>query len=284
MTLRTTIGLIMSGVLLAGSAAGCERKPPHGSGAVSTADSDSAESGARAGRPSAPMAAGPQNTDVRDLKSFLDKNASSSDERSVSALPEGHPPISGASPSSSGQGLPAGHPPLAPSSAGGPGEASGGSLTYQTPKSWQSEPVASSMRKAQFLLPRAEGDGMDGQLIVYYFGRGEGGTVEANLARWKGMFKTTEGGPVPDESVNTDRFEVDGLKVTTLDVSGRYHDPMMGPTRSPDATQDARMFAAVVETPEGPWFFKAVGPVATMDRHESAFKKFVRSVEFKRAD
>ena len=40
---------------------------------------------------------------------------------------------------------------------------------------WIAEPTTSAMRKAQFKLPRAEGDGEDASLIVYYFG-GSGGS------------------------------------------------------------------------------------------------------------
>ena len=46
------------------------------------------------------------------------------------------------------------------------------------------------MRKAQYTLPRAEGDGEDATLIVHYFG-GQGGSREVNLERWAVIDGTT---------------------------------------------------------------------------------------------
>src|SRR5262249_665741 len=49
-------------------------------------------------------------------------------------------------------------------------------LTFTTPDGWQQSPPGSSMRVAEFTLPRASGDAEDAQLVVYYFG-GSGGSV-----------------------------------------------------------------------------------------------------------
>src|SRR5215468_7200472 len=56
-----------------------------------------------------------------------------------------------------------------------------GSLTISVPAGWVEQAPTSSMRKAQFLLPRAPGDQADGELVVFYFGPGQGGSVEANI-------------------------------------------------------------------------------------------------------
>ena len=57
-------------------------------------------------------------------------------------------------------------------------------LTFTAPDTWKKVATSSSMRVAQYALPRAAGDTQDAELVVYYFG-GSGGTVEANLARWR---------------------------------------------------------------------------------------------------
>ena len=49
-------------------------------------------------------------------------------------------------------------------------------FTYTAPAAWKPVTTTSSMRVAQFALPRAAGDSQDGELVVYYFG-GSGGTV-----------------------------------------------------------------------------------------------------------
>ncbi len=176
------------------------------------------------------------------------------------------------------QGLPAGHPPIAGGASPPAGE---GGLAYDVPPAWASEPVTSSMRKAQFKLPRAAGDAEDGQLIVFYFGKNQGGGTGQNIDRWKAMFSTRDGQPVPDDQVTVRTLTVRGLSVTTLDISGNYRDPMMSHGQSAAAGSPSRMLAAVIETPEGPWFYKAVGPPATMESHRAAFNRFVGSTRMK---
>ncbi len=201
---------------------------------------------------------------------------------STAALPPGHPPIAGATPRSSqagdGSALPPGHPPM--TAVPPPGEASRQAAAagpkYDVPAGWQSQTPKSSMRKAEFVLPRADGDTEDGQMIMYYFGAGGAGAVDANIARWKGMFTTADGSAVPEDLVKVTTTEANGLKATLLDVTGRYTDSMSG--RPQASTEDFRMLAAILDTPEGPYFFKAVGPVKTMAGHEKALGEFIASM------
>ena len=70
-------------------------------------------------------------------------------------------------------------------------------LTFQAPDGWKALPPSSSMRVADFSLPRAAGDAEDAELVVYYFG-GEGGGVDANIARWESQMVPPPGKtPVP---------------------------------------------------------------------------------------
>jgi hypothetical protein len=41
---------------------------------------------------------------------------------------------------------------------------------------------------------------------------------------------------------------------------------------------DYRMLGAAVETPAGPWYFKASGPAATMARHRAGFFEMLDSL------
>jgi hypothetical protein len=183
-------------------------------------------------------------------------------------------------PAGSAGALPPGHPPIgaAPVKAADDTEVAEVALKYDSPASWKKEEVNRPMRKAQFTLPRAADDSEDGQLIVYYFGRGEGGTIELNIERWRNMFTTADGQPVGDDVVKRAVTEVNGLKTTTLGVTGRYADPMGRPNQSGPTSSEFRMLAAIVETPDGPWFFKAVGPAATMASHAASFEQFIRTV------
>lgn len=206
--------------------------------------------------------------DLSELKSFVREQAGG-----------GSTPPSGA-----GNVLPSGHPPIgasrgAAAGASTEGGASKADLNYAAPTTWQTQPPRSGMRKAQFLLPRAEGDSEDGEMILFYFGRNEGGGVADNIARWRGMFTTTEGKPVGDEAVKQEKFEANGLAITLLDVVGRYAPSAMPGAPATGPKDDYRMLAAVIETPGGPWFFRGTGPRATMEAHLPAFREMLNSVK-----
>ncbi|MBK8270963.1 MAG: hypothetical protein IPK83_22705 [Planctomycetes bacterium] len=213
-----------------------------------------------------------QQDDAKALSEFLNKDAKPA---SSGALPQGHPPIAGSTPAPSTTGaLPPGHPPM---SGATPAPPSGPELKYEVPTEWQPMPVKSPLRKAQYKMPGAAGL-EDGEMIVYFFGANQGGPVDANLQRWRGFFTTFEGNPIPDDSVRSERFEVGDMKVTTIDVAGRYADTTMSPDSKP-SDKPMRLLGAIVETPGGNWFFKGIGPVETMQNHLSAFGGMLRTVK-----
>lgn len=180
-------------------------------------------------------------------------------------------------------GLPPGHPPVDATSGGmPPAPAAERTLAYDAPDEWEREPVRSAMRSDQFRLPAVNEEETDGELVVYYFGPGGGGGVEANLERWTGQFSLADGSPIPNEQILRDVLETNGLRITTLDVAGRYQAGAMhmGGTAPPPAGS-YRLLAAIVEGPNGPWFIKATGPAATMTEHRDAFVAFLRSMNVK---
>jgi len=65
-------------------------------------------------------------------------------------------------------------------------------LTFSAPPEWKTVVTSSSMRVAQWTLPRAAGDTQDGELVVYYFG-GQGGSLDANIERWAGQLHNNPG-------------------------------------------------------------------------------------------
>lgn len=181
------------------------------------------------------------------------------------------------------QRMPAGHPLVQP-----PAEAPVGSeaappmaalLRYEAPAGWQQEPVRSSMRRDQYRLPRVEGDDEDGLLTVFHFGPGGGGGVEANVERWRGQFSGADGGPVADDAFSREETQVGGLKITVVEVRGRFGTHTMG-AGGEDTTpvNDYALLGAIVETPAGPWFFKALGPAATIEKHRAGFMELLRSM------
>jgi hypothetical protein len=154
------------------------------------------------------------------------------------------------------------------------------SLKFTVPAGWIEEERTSSMRVAQYRLPHAATDTEDASLVLYYFGQGQGGSASANVERWIGQMKQAEGAS-SKEAAKQEQLEVNGLKVTTVDVSGTYvaeTAPGSGTFHNKPAS---RLRAAVVETPNGSYFVKLVGPEKTVAQWNESFLSYVRSFEFK---
>ncbi|HEX5431180.1 MAG TPA: hypothetical protein VFW83_04390, partial [Bryobacteraceae bacterium] len=65
--------------------------------------------------------------------------------------------------------------------------ASAGGLKWTAPTGWKSTGTT-SMRAATYPIPPVPGDKEGAECVVYYFGPGQGGPIDANLARWEGQF------------------------------------------------------------------------------------------------
>src|SRR5262245_30928276 len=83
----------------------------------------------------------------------------------------------------------------APASTSSSSASSQGDLRLKAADGWVSERPTSSMRVSQYQLPAAAGDSEGASLVVYYFGAGQGGSVDANLERWIGQMQSPDGRP-----------------------------------------------------------------------------------------
>jgi hypothetical protein len=155
-----------------------------------------------------------------------------------------------------------------------------GELRYKAPDGWVIERTSSNMRVAQYKLPRADGDVEDASLVLYYFGSGQGGSVQANLDRWISQMQQPDGSSSKDKA-KTETITISGLKATTVDVSGTYTAEMS--PGSGDRRNDAgsRLRAAVIETPKGSYYAKLIGPARTVERWNQSFDDYLKSFEFK---
>lgn len=151
-------------------------------------------------------------------------------------------------------------------------------LTFTAPPEWKPVATSSSMRVAQYALPKAAGDAQDAELVVYYFG-GSGGTVEANIERWVGQMQQPDGRPSSTVSKRESRT-INGLKVTTIDVTGTYVAEMSPGSGQLHNGPGFRLRAAVIETANGPYFVKLTGPMKTIAAFDKQFEAFLSSVKF----
>jgi hypothetical protein len=131
------------------------------------------------------------------------------------------------------------------------------------------------MRAATYPVPAAAGDKDGAECAVYFFGAGQGGSVQANMDRWKGQFTGAGGAPA---AAKIAKSMVHGLPVTTIDVSGAYSG-MAGPGTAPVAAQAYRLLGAIIEGPSGSVFIKFTGPAKTMAANQSKFKQMVDSFD-----
>ena len=150
------------------------------------------------------------------------------------------------------------------------------SLKFTVPAGWVEEERTSSMRVAQYRLPKAATDTDDASLVLYYFGQNQGGSAAANVERWVSQMKQAEGNSPKQETL-----EVNGLKVTTVDVAGTYVAETAPGSGTFHNKPGYRLRAAVVETPKGSYYVKLVGPEKTVMQWNESFLSYIKSFEFK---
>jgi hypothetical protein len=141
-------------------------------------------------------------------------------------------------------------------------------ITFTAPTGWGRKRSESSFIDAEYVLPRADGDEADGRLTVSQ----AGGTIEANVDRWKGQFG---GSP---KNARQEQIDVGGLSVTLVDFSGDFND-QRGPFAPPVNRPGYRMIAAIIPMNGQLHFVKAVGPQKTIEAHAEEFKTLIHTVK-----
>ncbi|MFO8004245.1 hypothetical protein [Thioalkalivibrio sp.] len=149
-------------------------------------------------------------------------------------------------------------------------------LSWSVPEAWVAQPQR-PMRVATYYTETAEGGSDPGEVAVFYFGPGEGGTVEANVDRWFQQFDQEDGRP-SSEVAERETMDVDGIPVTLVRVSGTYNAAAGPMAPRADLRPGYRLIGAIAEGPQGAVFFKFTGPEATVEQEESRFMSMVESI------
>lgn len=147
-------------------------------------------------------------------------------------------------------------------------------LNYKAPvpAAWVQQPPANNMRLAQYLVP-GESNAGDGEVIVFYFGQGQGGSVEANTERWASQFTSADGKPVKPA---VKKLKTNGIPVTVIELNGTYARGIGMGTAGNMSRPDQTLLAAVFETPRGNVTVHLYGPRATVAANRKAFDQMVR--------
>jgi len=152
---------------------------------------------------------------------------------------------------------------------------SAGGLQWTTPEGWKNE-GALPMRAATYAVAPAAGDKAGAECAVFYFGSGQGGSIDANLERWKGQFQGPGGKPAAAQIA---KRTLHGLNVTTIDTAGEYSGmsgPMAGSSRG---VPGYRLLGAIVEGPRGNVFVKFTGPAKTIAANQQKFEQLLGSFQ-----
>lgn len=139
-------------------------------------------------------------------------------------------------------------------------------LVFTVPEGWKQKEASSGFVLAEFRLPNADGDGVDGRLTVSV----ASGTIQANIDRWRDQF-----GGKPAKA--SEEHKEIGLNIAIVDFSGEFND-QRGPYAVMTERSGYRMLAAIIPVEGELHFVKAVGPEATIAAHAESFHEFISSV------
>ena len=134
-------------------------------------------------------------------------------------------------------------------------------IELTTPDSWQREAPSSSMRVLQFALKS------DNSLKVTGFLFGEQDLIKENIDRWKNEFA----------KIDSDKEEKLNNDITFIVLQGTYKLKPFPMAQETTPTEGYMVLAAIVPTPEGPYYFKVYGPKDKLNSEIANFKKFLAS-------
>ena len=140
------------------------------------------------------------------------------------------------------------------------------------PAAWTFRKPASTMRLAEYTAGAAGG----AEIVVYFFGTAQGGSVDANLERWKSQFSNPKGGAV-EEKITHEKSGA--FPLTIAEYHGTYARGI-GAGSAPEAARpNNTLIAVVAETPKGTLFFQLYGPMEAVNAQRAAYLDFVHSMK-----
>jgi hypothetical protein len=153
-------------------------------------------------------------------------------------------------------------------------------LKSTAPASWKKDeptPIQKQFRKYQFRIAKEAGDPEDAEVVVFFFNTGGGGGKQANIDRWKGLFKAPAG-----EKAKVEDIKVGDVPVTVFEINGTYLFKVGGPM-NPNAKvvekQDFHMVTTIFDSKNGPYFIRLLGPEKTVEKHKKEFEDWVKNLK-----
>lgn len=145
-----------------------------------------------------------------------------------------------------------------------------------TPANWKIKETKVPFRVYTFILPKAEGDEADAELVVSFTGKGSGGDLKPNIARWQDMFIPPKGKTI-DDVTKTEKIKVGDVAVTIVDIEGTYKEKSPPVTGKVVQRPDYRRVNVIFASDNGPFFIYVVGPAKTVGSHKESFDKWLKN-------
>ncbi len=172
------------------------------------------------------------------------------DEPTHTDLPPGHPAIGNSMPQN-----------VAPVTDDAP------AIRWIVPTQWHVGANTGAMRLATYEVPRAPGDTEPATLSVSR----AGGSTKANAERWVSQFDD-----IGDDTRTT--RTVNGFHITIVEVTGTFLGGGMTPSAKAESHRHWTLLGAIVETTGQPYFFKLLGPAASVRAARPAFDTLMSTI------
>ncbi len=145
---------------------------------------------------------------------------------------------------------------------------SGGLTFTATSPPWSAKAEPRPMSQGGLVFASTEEGVVPLDADFYYFGEGQGGSAEANIARWKGQFQGTP-------EVKTEKVTYGDKEVTMVHITGTY---MVGAMFGPKtATEGHALLGVIAPGKAAPVFIKMTGTQDSVANAKAALEKVVAS-------
>ena len=146
-----------------------------------------------------------------------------------------------------------------------------GEFVFKYGKPWVRKQATSSMRAGQLTYEQKSEYLENVDLVIYYFGQGQGGGVEANINRWVAQFTGQ-----PEKTI--EKKKLGNREVTFLTAKGTYQESSGGPFSGKKTDRPGyMMLAAILPSSKGAVFLKLTGPQKSVEAMKKAFDQFAAS-------
>jgi hypothetical protein len=148
-----------------------------------------------------------------------------------------------------------------------------GGLKSRVPADWVEERPDDAQDYKQYRLEPFGNSVDSARLSVRFLRNGNDGSAADYVRRWKGMFLPPEGRTM-QEAAQVRQMTVNGVAVTYVDIRGDYRG-IPGDAATP--RQNSRLLGAYLDTPNGAYIVRLMGPDDTVRFYREGFENWVKA-------